>query len=235
MKKRTRLTVAEKKLATPMTPDEIVALLKTETAPLVDWTVTSGVGAIYFDLDQPYTSADDGVDPSCRWISFKRGDVTVSLSVLASKDRWQRDYLWHGCVVEGNTFLGSGCFTRRGIDVSCCGLRERIESRHETHYRASIVDVLADEWERCERSKTLKATAVAIPTLPFTRQPAWIEKAKTDLASGRSVTLTPHGFGVGYVLSTRSGRDVRHSKPAASELKAFFGRDDLRIASIDCD
>lgn len=197
------------------------------------WNATSGEGDWCMD-DEPYKQ--DGA----RYVRFekKEGDctATVSLTARPAQNDWERDGTFKGLVVEGHTFVNGGCFTRRGIDCSSVSLRSDPDRRYGHDY-GDLETALAGEWERCAKVVAARKTAVAVPGLPFVRQPEWFTQAAEQLRAGKRVQLTPHGFGTGYTLSTRPERDGRHGgrSPRNTELEAKLGVSPVYVSTFDYD
>lgn len=191
------------------------------------WIATVGIGSKLFGEDY----AEEGTKK--RFVEFVHEDGHAVVVLNVGPVETYTDP-WNGVSVEGDVLVDGGSFVRRGIDVACCWLRDARSDAIASHDYSTVESLLAGEKARVDAYLERKKTAVAIPGLPFTRQPEWIEKAKADLAAGRSVTLTPHGFGTGYVLTTRQAAD-RFAPIASAELKAFFGVKKLYLSRIDCD
>lgn len=190
------------------------------------WTSTVGVGSKLFGEDY----AEEGTKK--RFVEFvhEDGHAVVVLNV-APVETYTRP--WDGVSVEGDVLVDGGSFVRRGIDVACCWLRNEAPGEpNVSHEYSTVESLLAGEKARVDACLERRKTAVAIPGLPFTRQPDWIEKAKADLRAGRSVTLTPHGFGTGYTIHGAYSRYDQRAKP---ETEAFFGVGRLYVSQIDCD
>jgi hypothetical protein len=221
-------TFRRKSIATLLKVAEKIAAQVTE-----GWTVTVEAGTASMDNDgralavwNPNTAHEDRYDQTHATVRFEKqvDDVraVVALDVTSVSSEWNAKRSYDGCTVEGHVFVNGGCFTRRGIDCSSCGLTEHAD-RYDHEY-ATVADLLAGEWTRCESYVNRSKTLVAVPGLPFSRQPEWFVKAAADLRAGKAVTLTPHGFGTGYTLSTRrrfaydKRYDVLEAKLAVSPI-----------------
>lgn len=180
----------------------------------------------------------DGNDDRRMFVRYTREDVTVVLNLAPiGTDRWSqfaRDRAYMGVQVEGDTLLNGGSFIRRGIDCSCCSLHTaKEEQRAECHAYGDLQALLDAQWERCQKVKARRATAVPVPGLPHTVQPAWFEATAATLRAGKSVSLLPHGMGTGYALSMR--RDNRWDKRADAALESKLGVTPVFVRQLDCD
>jgi hypothetical protein len=198
------------------------------------WKCTTGVGCIVCD-GEVLRPGEYGVTEASRWLRYERtdGDVNAVIALNVEKaDTYRKDSTFSGWNVEGHTVVNGGSFTRRGIDVSSCELVDREDRRYEHGY-GDVASLLAGEWERCVTSVTRKKTAVAVPGLPFSRQPEWFTEASKTLKAGKSVTLAPHGMGVGYTL--RKGKPQRWAKRADAQLEQLLGVSPIAVEQYDHD
>lgn len=190
------------------------------------WTATVGVGSKLFGEDW----AEDGTKK--RFVEFVHEDGHAVVVLNVGPVETYTDP-WNGVSVEGDVLVDGGSFVRRGIDVACCWLRDARSDAIAAHDYSTVEALLAGEKARVDAYLERKTSAVAIPGLPFTRQPDWIAKAKADLKSGKEVTLLPHGMGTGYALSTR--QDGGWSRRADAATAKFFDVDRLFVSTLDCD
>jgi len=212
------------------------------------WTATHGEGYYDMDGDGPWTKAHPWnpnvpEEGNCAFARFERtvGDVAAVIA-LRVKPRGKYDRNIHrGRVVEGDTFVNGGSFTRRGIDCESVALVDDAElddpaNRFEHDY-ADVASMLAGEWTRCEQAVAKRKTSEPVPGTPFSVQPAWFAKTAALLRSGRSVSLTPHGFGTGYTLSrgpVNARRDFGYAR-APQELETRLGCGPVWISTFDAD
>jgi hypothetical protein len=198
------------------------------------WTATTAKG--YYGMDDaPF--AEDGY-----WfVKFERieNDVraTVALNVTAKMSKWDKKRTYRKLLVAGHTFVNGGCFTRRGVDCESVELMDATE--RFDHQYGDVASMLDGEWARCVRVVEARKTSEPVPGTPFSQQPAWFLDAANQLRAGRTVTLTPHGFGTGYTLSTRLPRN-RYGRgfgpmraPAALEQR--LGVEPIYIDTFDHD
>ena len=93
--------------------------------------------------------------------------------------------------------------------------------------------IVAEQLARIEKALAAAATAISIPGIPFTVQPARLAAMKEQLAAGKCITFTPSGFGTGYVISKQAPKwDARR---AIRETESFFGVAPLYVRTMDCD
>lgn len=181
---------------------------------------------------------DDWPEDGRAFVRYTREDVTVVLNIApvgtGKFDQFARDRAYLGVAVEGDTLLNGGSFIRRGIDCSCCSLHTaKDEQRAESHAYGDLQALLDGQWERCQKVKVRRATAVAVPGLPHTVQPEWFAATAATLRAGKSVSLLPHGMGVGYALSIR--RANRWDNRADAALEAKLGVSPVFVTQLDCD
>lgn len=129
-----------------------------------------------------------------------------------------------------DTAQGRRTFDRRGVESSFYWMKQYDGDSSEYAPPAAIIE---RQLERIKESRAKFATAIAIPQIGFTIQPAELENLKKTLESGGSRTFTPAGFGTGYRLSTKWSRSASQ---ATSELQVFLGiRKPVFVERIDCD
>jgi len=200
------------------------------------WTVTAGRG---WRGDDYQPDADREASDEL-WVRFERVvdgvRCTVWLGVYPAVDRWAKDKAVDGVVVEGDTYVDGGCFTRSGIDSSSCELVPAGYEYKSDHDYYDVASLLAGEQARSLASAGRRKTAEAVPGLPFTRQPEWFAKATADLKAGKAVQLTPHGFGVGYTLRLAlPGAPGGRAERAAPALEARLGVSPIAVMTFDYD
>lgn len=166
------------------------------------------------------------------WVTFKRDFATVALNVTLPYDAWAKKNAFEGMTVFGHTLVDGCSFTRYGVDTSSCDLVSDATQRYSDHAYGDLASLLAGEFERCRVAKERRATAVAVPGLPFTVQPAWFEKTAATLKAGKPVRLVPAGFGTGYTLTSRA--TSRYAKRSA-ELESKLGVMPVYVESFDHD
>jgi len=168
--------------------------------------------------------------------------VRITLNVK-SPEAWHRaSEVFVKAIVEGETefkviergqadgYGGWRGWVRRGVD--CCSVWLG-ENRPDCHSYDNVGALLDGEYLRVQAALQAAATARPVPGYPFTRQPEWFTKATADLRTGRAVTLTPSGFGVGYRFTTR--RISRFDGRAKVELEQALGVAPLYVETLDCD
>lgn len=165
-------------------------------------------------------------------VRFERDAVVVVLNVSTPAGDWAERSAYRGCQVEGHTVADGRCFTRFGVDTSSCDLVAAPEQRYGDHAYGDLPALLAGEYARGVAAIERRKTLVPVPGLPFNVPPAWFAETSAKLADGKAVRLHPHGFGTGYMLSTRRGQ---FSKRAASELEAKVGTVPVFIDQFDAD
>ena len=194
------------------------------------WTVTGpGVGMACPDGDI-YEGQKD-----CRWVRFEReADGVRCVVVMTVEPSWThfKKRLFMGYQVGGQTLVNGRSFTRLGIDSDSCSLMN--EALYDNCY-TDLPALLAGQFERCAKAEARRHTAVAVPGLPFTRQPEWFAKAGATLKEGRRVDLTPHGFGTGYALRRGAPKASRLERRATAELEAALGVSPVAVSTFDYD
>jgi hypothetical protein len=193
------------------------------------WKTASGLG--YFDMDGETWTKERGV-----WASFSRaeGDLRVCIGLNVDEVRADDTYAlqhnaFRGARVEGHTRFNGRTFTRRGIDVESCALRD--VAIYDHNY-VTLADLLAGEWERCKAAHARTKTAVPVPGLPFERQPEWFTETAAKLRAGQPVNLAPAGMGTGYTLSRRP---TRYGRRADAALEAKLGVGAVYVETFDHD
>lgn len=213
---------------------EVAAKLVAETPE--GWIVESGLGSYDTEYEGAWPGSEKKDRRFLRFVFSTNDKIVVVLNVSAKQEYIES---WHGVTVEGDTLVDGRSYTRRGIDCHCCLLvdvADRLAAQYENEY-ATLVDLLAGQKARCERTLVHQKTAVAVPGLPFTVQPDWFSKSAAELKAGRRVTLAPRGFGTGYVLSMKRvvrgiGGSSRRVKP---ELEALLGVEPVFFETYDHD
>lgn len=237
MKALPKLTAVQERLLAATVPD--------------GWTVTRGDGMMIGSE----VLVNEG--PACwvRWAGrvpdptdearYLAVRVTVN---VAPKPDWygakQASSLWSGVSVEGetefqavklddepNAHWGWRGWVRTGVDTSSVWMMDR-PSDPATHTYRTVAEMLDGETARCvlaaERARTLRP----VPGTGFSRQPEWFTQASANLKAGRTVTLTPSGFGTGHHISTRRSSYARR---ADAKLEQLLGAGALWLTDIDCD
>jgi len=189
-----------------------------------EWAVEKGEG--YHDGTQAWN------DAGFHWVRFTRDGVSIALNITKATTKWDRDSAFEGLLVEGHTCFDGRCFTRHGIDSYSCRLTSNPKEQRYDHAYADLAALLAGEYERCLAARKRSARAVPVPGLPFHVQPEWFATAAGTLRSGRTVALTPAGFGTGYMLSIVWRRGSRDADP---ELRRRLGFERVYIESFDHD
>jgi hypothetical protein len=220
-----------------LTPSALAAALVAETPD--GWVATTGQG--YHDGFEAFTGwPGQEKDPATLHphVTFARDGVCIALNVkplpTGKYDRkWAEEQSFAGCTVEGHTTFDGRTFTRRGIDVSSCDLVADEKHRYEHDYD-DVAALLAGEYDRCAKARARQATAVPVPGLPFTVQPDWFAAAAATLKAGKSVSLTPAGFGTGYTLRPGVPRS-RWTKRADPALEAKLGVGAITVETFDHD
>ena len=165
-----------------------------------------------------------------------RGVVVVVLNIGKVTSSYDADRAWLGCMVEGDTLLDGSSFIRRGIDCSCCALVGAASEVHTaSHQYGGLFALLDGQLARCAALQARRATAVALPGLPFTVQPEWFATTAAALKAGRSVQLLPHGFGTGYSLRRGIGGRSADCRRASSELERLVGVTPITVSTFDHD
>lgn len=98
---------------------------------------------------------------------------------------------------------------------------------------AKFLEVIQEQIARVAKSRAASATALTVPGLGWSVQPAQKEEISAKLRAGRSHSFRPSGFGTGHTICVRkrSGWDKR--APAATA--EFFGVPALFYSEDDCD
>lgn len=120
------------------------------------------------------------------------------------------------------------CFDRRGIEDSFYHL-----PLWDGDDVPDVNAIVAEQLERIENYKKEFETVLQVPGLPFTVTPKRLAELKKRLQSNNSITFTPSGFGIGYVLARR--RTDRNDKRATAATSDFFGVPTLFISTFDTD
>jgi hypothetical protein len=121
-----------------------------------------------------------------------------------------------------DTKLGRRTFDRRGVDASFYWLPHDYErKRGKRATKESLNAVIPEQLRRIAESRARFETAVPIPEIGHTIQPAELEKLRAELNRGGTRSFHPAGFGTGYVLTTAAKR-ARWAKPASAALTAFL-------------
>lgn len=189
-----------------------------------EWTATVGSG--YHDGSQAWKDHTSGT-----WASFARDGVVISLNLSTPSSEWARGWAFEGLTVEGHTCFDGRSFTRRGVDTSSCRLTSNAKEIHDHSY-GTLAELLAGEYARCTAARERAVTAIPVPGLPFSVQPAWFTTSAVKLREGRMVNLTPAGFGTGYHLSLRGGA---WRKRVSAELETRLGVGPVFVESFDHD
>jgi hypothetical protein len=189
-----------------------------------EWAVETGTG--YHDGTSAWSEGD------AEWLRLTHDGVAIAFNLTVAKESWDRPYSFEGLLVEGHTtFDGGRSFTRHGVDTCSCRLATK-KSEYDEHSYQSLAALLEGETARCVAARERAKTAVALPGLPFTRQPEWFPQTAARLREGRIVTLTPAGFGTGFHLSTRrSPGSVR----ATDGLELMLDVAPVYVSSFDHD
>jgi hypothetical protein len=82
------------------------------------------------------------------------------------------------------------------------------------------------------RSNILGSVSVPVGDGSWHVNPERLEKMKSDLTAGKTLTFAPHGFGTGYYLSAKPSR---YSKPASDVTNEAFGGMRLFYDTYDAD
>lgn len=216
------------------------AALAAELAALAPdgWAATTGEG--HLDADGDVWA----LEPGATFVRFERADGDLRAAILLNVEAttpkpgsWADERTYRGRAVEGHTTFNGRTFTRRGIDVSSCVLRDSTADGYEHEY-ADVPALLAGEFERCRAAHDRGKTMVAVPGLPggFRVTPESKATIGAALRDGKTYAFTPSGFGTGYQVARGRYTLGRWSKQLPGETSTFFGVDGLLYyASIDCD
>lgn len=82
------------------------------------------------------------------------------------------------------------------------------------------------------RSRILGSVSVPVGGGSWHVNPQRLEQMKSELAAGKTITFSPHGFGTGYHLSAKPSR---YSKPASAATNEAFGGMRLFFDTYDAD
>ena len=223
--------MTKKKTMTATSAAETAALATKLAAPIDGWTITTGVGAADCDgsIFDDYEWA-----ARARWIRYERTVDGVAVAIVLTVFR--PDNFERGLVakhrVEGQTTFDGRTFTRRGVDGYSCMLKNANADLY-THDYVTVAALLDGELARCLKAAEARKTAEPVPGLPFAKQPAWFVEAASTLKAGRSVSLTPGGFGTGYTLTR--GVPRRYATRASPALEARLGVSPIAIETFDHD
>lgn len=238
---KTATTKRVKKTA-QLTPGDVAGLLTCAAVP--GWSMFSGIG--YVDCDGELWTKDgygeQAAPITTSYATFLRTvddlRVAVHLNVVpCSTGKFSAAFdsarAFTGVLIEGHTRYNCRTFTRRGLDVSSCSLRDTPEYDHEY---ANLPELLAGEWARCEAAHARAKTMVIVPGLPgdWRVTPERRASISASLQASKRATFTPHGMGTGYEISRGCGDRFATKLPA--ETSAFFGvLWALYYTTLDCD
>jgi hypothetical protein len=215
-----------------LTPADVVALLT--SVAIEGWSMEHGVG--YVDSDGELWQKDGDAPITTAFATLQKtvGDLHVTIALNArpcSTEKFSKK--WDsGVLVEGHTIYNGRTFTRRGIDVSSCSLRDVADSEHVYD---NLPALLAGEWQRCEASHAKGKTMVDVPGLPggWKVTPERKAQLSADLQARKRATFTPRGMGIGYEIVTTAGRFATR---LPKETADFFGVTwPLYYTTLDCD
>lgn len=187
------------------------------TSLLYRWTALA-VDGQHFGFEQdPY----DHPGGAAVLFTATVGDLEASVALnISPRLKYAQAEPYEGWTVEGHTGFNGRCFTRRGLDCASVWLTsDEIAERGPNTY-TGIVALLGNELNRCAAAHARTKSAVPVPGLPFNVQPSWFAESAARLKAGKSVTLSPHGMGVGYVLTTVRRRGAMR---ADGQLEAKLG------------
>ncbi len=214
-------TVKRKPAPKKLSRNALVKLLVAQTPD--GWSVSSGVG--YHDGWSAYPSDD----PKSAHVVFEKGCARIALNVSAVTE-YRREHAFMGQNVEGHTLVNGRSFTRRGIDCSSCELSSDV-LLYENQYH-DLASLLDGQFKRCADADSRQKTAEAVPGTPMTRQPEWFVETAAALKARKSVTLLPHGMGVGYRFSVKRSTWAERANPA---LEARLSVSPIYVEHIDHD
>lgn len=171
------------------------------------------------------------------WVRFKSEDTAIIFNVS-----WDKSYTRHhdkkkiaGCVsVSGHTTYKAGgkwwSKSRRGIDDSFY-----IGGHYGEEKDPAVV--LQEQIAYCNESRERTAQLIAVPGLTSINiSPERKVEHTKALKAGKSVRLTPAGFGTGYQLYPANARGLsRYARLAPPATVEFFGAGPLRFETLDCD
>jgi len=93
--------------------------------------------------------------------------------------------------------------------------------------------VLNEEIQRAKKGIEESKSLIGVPQIPFMITEKSRVTYSEKLKSGKCISFTPSGFGIGYTLSVK--RRSRWSTKGSKELAKFFGVSSLYIEENDCD
>lgn len=115
-------------------------------------------------------------------------------------------------------------FDRTGVEDSFYGTDE-----------TDINELVAKQQARIQASIERIGRSVAVPGLPFSVTPERQAELSNRLNTQGVVSLTPSGFGTGYMLHKKAPRSTRYFKEGSKELAQFFGLPAIWITTFDHD
>lgn len=98
--------------------------------------------------------------------------------------------------------------------------------------------IVKEQLERVQKRLDYYKSAISLPGIPFTVAPGGIDQLKVELGRRGFITFIPSGFGTGYNVSRKAGRDGMSGRPApraTAELEKLLGHSPLYVSKFDAD
>ena len=208
----------------PKDPTELKRASKFLKTP-PGWSRTEGWGSV-----GPFKQQWDK-DPETYWVSILSPEENIRIAANLSFGN-------NGIEAAGHTDFKTGTgwmsFSRRGIDDSFY-VGEYGDVKDLAQINGLVAKQVQKALKRIDSYQGAATVALGQGAGTFTLTPKRLAEAKKTLASGKSFTLTPGGFGTGYVISTRRFRGRYGVGQAPRETAQLLGVRALYWEAFDHD